>query len=109
MFDPYSEFFLGRRGLWQCEAHRNLVFGAVLPCRFLYSSKDVKITAAVEITLELNVNVPTGPQPFFAEMAVRETKKNGMFVIPGIGRLVRVERKARIGRNPATVNDHLKT
>ena len=38
----------------------------------------------------------------FAEMAVRETKKNGMFVIPGIGRLVRVERKARMGRNPET-------
>ena len=38
----------------------------------------------------------------FADMAVRETKKNGMFVIPGIGRLVRVERKARTGRNPAT-------
>jgi DNA-binding protein HU-beta len=38
----------------------------------------------------------------FAEMAVRETKKNGMFVIPGIGRLVRVDRKARMGRNPAT-------
>lgn len=36
------------------------------------------------------------------ELAVRETKKNGMFVIPGIGRLVRVERKARTGRNPAT-------
>jgi len=38
----------------------------------------------------------------FADMAVRETKKNGMFVIPGIGRLVRVDRKARLGRNPAT-------
>ena len=38
----------------------------------------------------------------FSDMAVRETKKNGMFVIPGIGRLVRVERKARIGRNPDT-------
>ena len=38
----------------------------------------------------------------FAAMAVRETKKNGMFVIPGIGRLVRVDRKARMGRNPAT-------
>ena len=38
----------------------------------------------------------------FAELAVRETKKNGVFVIPGIGRLVRVERKARTGRNPAT-------
>lgn len=38
----------------------------------------------------------------FAELAVRETKKNGLFVIPGIGRLVRVDRKARTGRNPAT-------
>jgi DNA-binding protein HU-beta len=38
----------------------------------------------------------------YAAVAVRETKKNGVFVIPGIGRLVRVERKARIGRNPAT-------
>ncbi len=38
----------------------------------------------------------------FADLAVKETKKNGMFVIPGIGRLVRVDRKARMGRNPAT-------
>jgi DNA-binding protein HU-beta len=37
-----------------------------------------------------------------AELAVRETKKNGIFVMPGIGRLVRAERKARVGRNPAT-------
>jgi DNA-binding protein HU-beta len=37
-----------------------------------------------------------------AEMAVRETKKSGVFILPGIGRLVRAERKARTGRNPAT-------
>ena len=37
-----------------------------------------------------------------AETAVAEVKKNGMFVLPGIGRLVRVDRKARMGRNPAT-------
>jgi DNA-binding protein HU-beta len=35
-------------------------------------------------------------------VAIAEVKKNGMFVMPGIGRLVRVDRKARIGRNPAT-------
>jgi len=35
-------------------------------------------------------------------IAVAEVKKNGVFVLPGIGRLVRVDRKARIGRNPAT-------
>jgi DNA-binding protein HU-beta len=37
-----------------------------------------------------------------ADIAVRETKKKGVFVLPGIGRLVRQERKARMGRNPAT-------
>ena len=38
----------------------------------------------------------------YAAIAVRETKKSGVFVLPGIGRLVRVDRKARMGRNPAT-------
>jgi DNA-binding protein HU-beta len=37
-----------------------------------------------------------------ASMAIAEVKKNGVFVLPGIGRLVRVDRKARTGRNPAT-------
>ena len=37
-----------------------------------------------------------------ATTAVKEVKKNGVFVVPGLGRLVRVERKARTGRNPAT-------
>jgi DNA-binding protein HU-beta len=37
-----------------------------------------------------------------SEIAISEVKKNGVFVLPGIGRLVRVDRKARLGRNPAT-------
>jgi DNA-binding protein HU-beta len=36
------------------------------------------------------------------ETAVRETKKNGVFVVPGLGRLVKAHRKARMGRNPQT-------
>ena len=36
------------------------------------------------------------------EIAIGEVKKNGMFVVPGLGRLVRVDRKARMGRNHAT-------
>ena len=35
-------------------------------------------------------------------LAVKETKKNGEFTIPGIGKLVKAERKARLGRNPQT-------
>jgi DNA-binding protein HU-beta len=37
-----------------------------------------------------------------ADTAVKETKKNGEFTIPGLGKLVKAERKARIGRNPQT-------
>ena len=39
---------------------------------------------------------------FLSDTAIREVKKNGLFVVPGLGRLVRIERKARMGRNPAT-------
>jgi DNA-binding protein HU-beta len=37
-----------------------------------------------------------------AEVAIRETKKAGVFVLPGLGRLVKSNRKARMGRNPQT-------
>jgi len=35
-------------------------------------------------------------------LAVKEAKKNGAFVIPGIGKVVLSNRKARMGRNPQT-------
>lgn len=34
--------------------------------------------------------------------AIRETRNTGQFVIPGIGKLVKAHRKARMGRNPQT-------
>jgi DNA-binding protein HU-beta len=37
-----------------------------------------------------------------ADLATSEVKKNGEFTIPGFGKLVKAERKAREGRNPAT-------
>jgi DNA-binding protein HU-beta len=36
------------------------------------------------------------------EVALSETKKKGVFVLPGLGRLKKVQRKARMGRNPQT-------
>ena len=42
---------------------------------------------------------------FFDELfnlAVKEAKGAGKFVIPGLGRAVKAHRKARMGRNPAT-------
>jgi DNA-binding protein HU-beta len=37
-----------------------------------------------------------------ADVAIKETKKNGVFVLPGLGRLKKSNRKARMGRNPQT-------
>jgi DNA-binding protein HU-beta len=37
-----------------------------------------------------------------AATALQETKKNGEFTIPGLGKLVKAQRAARIGRNPQT-------
>ncbi len=36
------------------------------------------------------------------EIAYKETKKKGSFTLPGLGKLVLVQRKARMGRNPQT-------
>jgi DNA-binding protein HU-beta len=36
------------------------------------------------------------------KMAYTQVKKEGEFVIPGLGKLVKVKRPARMGRNPAT-------
>jgi DNA-binding protein HU-beta len=51
---------------------------------------------------EVNNKVARGMLDCLSSMAIAEVKKNGVFVLPGIGRLVRVDRKARTGRNPAT-------
>jgi DNA-binding protein HU-beta len=37
-----------------------------------------------------------------AGLAVAQTKKVGQFTLPGVGKLVKQNRKARMGRNPAT-------
>jgi len=37
-----------------------------------------------------------------AAVAIAETKKNKMFTLPGLGKLVLRDTKARMGRNPAT-------
>ncbi len=51
---------------------------------------DMKRTQAREVFDEL------------ANLANREVKSNGEFTLPGFGKLVLSERKAREGRNPAT-------
>lgn len=57
-----------------------------------------KLAETVGVTTKVAKSFTTA----YAELAVAETKKNGLAVLPGVGRLVRVDRKARLGRNPAT-------
>jgi DNA-binding protein HU-beta len=53
-------------------------------------------------SLEVNNKVARQFLDSLSSLAIGEVKKNGVFVLPGIGRLVRQDRKARMGRNPAT-------
>lgn len=52
--------------------------------------------------LELNNKTAAAFLQTLSEIAVKETKKNGVFVLPGLGRLKKSARKARMGRNPQT-------
>ena len=51
---------------------------------------------------KLTKKIASGIIEEVAALAVSETKKTGSFTLPGIGKLVLVKRKARMGRNPAT-------
>lgn len=51
---------------------------------------------------ELPKKAVAGVLDALAALAVKETKGTGVFVVPGIGRSVKADRKARMGRNPAT-------
>jgi DNA-binding protein HU-beta len=52
--------------------------------------------------LEVNNKAAAAFLDTLATTAIKETKKNGVFVLPGLGRLKKVQRKARMGRNPQT-------
>jgi DNA-binding protein HU-beta len=61
-----------------------------------------QIVKALAEKNELNNKQSAAFLESLADLAIRETKKNGVFVIPGLGRLVKSNRKARMGRNPQT-------
>jgi DNA-binding protein HU-beta len=59
-----------------------------------------QIAAHVASKFDLKKKVAVGILEEFANLAYREAKNS--FTLPGIGKLVLVDRKARQGRNPAT-------
>jgi DNA-binding protein HU-beta len=57
---------------------------------------------AEELGAPINKKIANTFLDELAAVAIKETKKNGVFVLPGIGRLVKAHRNARMGRNPQT-------
>ena len=64
-------------------------------------SKSELLNALAEKT-ELSRAQVSGFLDAMVELAYKEVKGCGEFVIPGIGKLVKAHRKERMGRNPAT-------
>ena len=64
-------------------------------------TKSQLLNALAEAT-ELSKKDVTSVLDELAALAYKEVKKNGEFVVPGFGKLVKAHRKARMGRNPAT-------
>ncbi|MBV8049656.1 MAG: HU family DNA-binding protein [Acidobacteriaceae bacterium] len=61
-----------------------------------------QIVRALAEKLETNNKTAASFLENLTDLAIKETKKNGLFVVPGLGRLVKAHRKARMGRNPQT-------
>ncbi len=64
-------------------------------------TKSALLSALAEKT-GLSKKDVTGFLDAMVELAYKEVKSSGVFVVPGIGKLVKKNRAARTGRNPAT-------
>lgn len=64
-------------------------------------TKSQMITALAEAS-ELSKKQVTSLMEIMADVVYKEVKKGGECIVPGFGKLVKVKRKAREGRNPAT-------
>jgi DNA-binding protein HU-beta len=78
---------------------------ASVPTKKTVTTKKMTKAELVRLVAE-KMEIPTKQSVAFfdllAETAIQETKKNGEFTIPGLGKLVKAQRAARIGRNPQT-------
>jgi DNA-binding protein HU-beta len=61
-----------------------------------------QLVTALSEKLKMSKKDVNGFLDTLGDIACMETKKKDSFVLPGFGKLVKVKRKARIGRNPAT-------
>jgi DNA-binding protein HU-beta len=86
---------------------------AVAPAKKTIAAPAKKMAAVKKMTkaelvklvaekMELSTKQSAAFFDLLASTAIQETKKNGEFTIPGLGKLVKAQRAARIGRNPQT-------
>ena len=61
-----------------------------------------QIASSIAETLGISKSDANRYLESFASLACSEAKNNGSFTLPGLGKLVLVDRKARQGRNPQT-------
>jgi len=61
-----------------------------------------QIIAALAEKTSMKKSEVTNVLDIITALAYSEVKKNGEFVLPGFGKMVKVNRKERMGRNPAT-------
>ncbi len=61
-----------------------------------------QISSALAEKLSISKVEATRFMETFAGLACAEAKSEGTFTVPGLGKLVLVDRKARQGRNPQT-------
>ncbi|MCE9500195.1 MAG: HU family DNA-binding protein [Leptospira sp.] len=64
--------------------------------------KKAQLLAELSTALEISKKDVAAFLDAFVDLAYKETKKNGAFIIPGVGKLVLRRTKKRKGRNPAT-------
>ena len=78
---------------------------AATPAKKTVAAKKMTKSELVRLVAERMELTTKQTAAFFdllASTAIQETKKNGEFTIPGLGKLVKAQRAARIGRNPQT-------
>src|SRR4051794_41931174 len=78
--------------------------GRMFQRRFMANQRmtQTQLVRSLAESCELNNKVARQFLGELSTMAIAEVKKNGVFVLPGIGRPVRVDPKARTGRKPLT-------
>jgi DNA-binding protein HU-beta len=83
---------------------RRVSFLEIIRCRCHNRSKMTKTELLVALAQATQTNKKMAGEflDTLSTLAYKETKKNGEFVLPGFGKLVKQKRKARTGFNPKT-------